>query len=495
MTNDFLRRAYPIFSNRLGRVTLSLIITPVLVRLLGSAAYGEYAFILALLGIITVIINSGIFDGVRKFIPEDREEYPEWKNQVFGYYVRFGFILAGAAMVLLLLFIQFDITSKYIKNSIGPSLFLLAFLIPLRQIFRIVRGTFLAMGLEYIGEPIEILRKLIFIIFGIPLIYFGYSVRGAVVGHIVANLIALSILLVLLHDKIDYGSIFRRVPEGFPTKELLDFNVGSTLFTIFNKTLLLSDVILLFIIIGSQSTGYYRAALAITEVIWMVPTTLEILLLQFTSKYWSKGQHKEISRIASKVTRLSLIITLIMVIGLFFLADAFIPIYFGDEFYKSVTPLLLLLPGTLAFALAKPIYSISQAEGKIRPLILASGGASMVNLAANLLLIPPFGMQGAAIGTTIGYTSMLLFHIISAQVIGFNPLADIRILAILTSASAAAITIFLLTRLIQSNTVSIIVIPPIGFLAYMIYCLISGAISVREVKMMVKTLHPIPTTN
>ncbi|GAB7119119.1 hypothetical protein JCM9743_15820 [Natrinema sp. JCM 9743] len=64
--------------------------------------------------------------------------------------------------------------------------------------------------------------------------------------------------------------------------------------------------------------------------------------------------------------------------------DVAVPIYFGAEAEPAITPLLLLLPGALGFALARPILAISQGEGTLRYPVAATGGAALLNLGLNL---------------------------------------------------------------------------------------------------------------
>jgi len=51
-----------------------------------------------------------------------------------------------------------------------------------------------------------------------------------------------------------------------------------------------------------------------------------------------------------------------MAVGLAALADIAVPIYFGAEAEPAITPLLLLLPGALGFAIARPILAVSQGK-------------------------------------------------------------------------------------------------------------------------------------
>jgi O-antigen/teichoic acid export membrane protein len=180
--------------------------------------------------------------------------------------------------------------------------------------------------------------------------------------------------------------------------------------------------------------------------------------------------------------------------GLAALAHDFIPIYYGSEFDAAVLPLLLLLPGVLGFALARPIFAIGQGKGQLQILIAATGTASLINVFLNALLIPSYGMMGAAVATSVGYGSMLVLHVLAALRIGFNPIDDLRLKRVTTVAVIAAAVIFGLSSIIGSSMVSLVIVPPIGFIVYSALSLKFSVISSEEARQVVQHL-PSPLKN
>ena len=100
--------------------------------------------------------------------------------------------------------------------------------------------------------------------------------------------------------------------------------------------------------------------------------------------------------------------SLAVLVPLALVATVAVPWVFGEEFSRSVRPLLLLLPGAFASdlnqvvstALAnfnRPEY-VSKAQ-------IASAATTVVGLA---LLLRPFGIEGAAITSSVSYTVALL---------------------------------------------------------------------------------------
>lgn len=245
-------------------------------------------------------------------------------------------------------------------------------------------------------------------------------------------------------------------------------------------------------IAGSQQTGLYRAALNVAEFAWLIPTAIQTVFIHSSSKLWSDGKNEEITEMASKATRYNILFTALVLIGIAALADDFVGLYFGSEFTAAVLPLYLLLPGVLGFAIARPIYAIGQGKGDLSILILATGAASLVNVFGNAILIPRYEIAGAAIATSIGYGSMLLFHSIVAYRIGYNPFSDLRLGRILFTVILVSPIVFELPTRIESSILTILLVPPIGFLIYVTISIWVGAIDISEIDPLVDRIpHPI----
>jgi O-antigen/teichoic acid export membrane protein len=477
---NLIRGFVSVLGSKIGVIFLGVIITPLLVRFLGSSLYGDYAFLLSVLSVTMILVNAGIFDGTRKFLAEDRG-YSEWVEQVFGFYLRVAFVLATLAAAIYAAFSWYGFTERVLGSGFEVYFYLLGLLVVARQANSVVRGGLMGLGLESKSEPLLVLRKLLFGISTLALLYLGYDIAGVLVGHIFATLTVMTLGYVIFFRYVDIRSVFTPIHEGFPKRELLSFNSLSVVLILLTASLYHVDILLLRLIAGDQATGYYRAALVIAEFLWFVPNTLQTVLLHSSSELWANEETDRISALTSRTTRYNLSLTLLLTIGIASLASEFVPLYFGPEFNPTVLPLLLLLPGAVGFALARPIFAVGQGKGSLRPLIAATGAASVLNLVLNLILIPKHGMAGAAVATSIGYGVMILFHIWAARRVGFNPIADLRLPRIAVTAIITAAIIFPTSTAIGSPIGSLLIVPPLGFIVYSGLSIKLGVVPPKEI--------------
>ncbi|WP_225335208.1 oligosaccharide flippase family protein [Halomicrobium urmianum] len=477
--SSILRGFLSILGAKITSLLLSLLITPILVRILGSSRYGDYAFILSVLGITMILVNTGIFDGVRKYMAEDRGE-KDWKERVFGFYSRIAVILAAIASIGYGLLSQSPLISTIFGDEFRVYLYLLAGLIIARQMYSLARGGLMGIGLESRSEPLAILKKVLFGVFGISLAYLGYGVTAVLLGHIIASSIVAFVALLILSKRLDLSKAFTHIPSTFPRRELFEYNGMSVVLILLTASLYHTDILLLRSLSGSQQTGYYKAALVVAEFLWFAPNALQTVLLHSSSELWSAGRTDRISKLVSRTVRYNFSLSLLLGLGLAALAHDFIPIYFGSEFESAIKPLLILLPGAFGFALSRPIFAVGQGKGDLGRLIAATGTAAVLNLILNLFLIPRYGMIGAAAATSTSYGSMLFLHIFVARRIGFNPVKDIRIIKSIAVGILAMPVIFGAATVIDSALLSLLIVPPMGFAIYAMFTVKLGVVPPDE---------------
>ncbi|GAB6878851.1 hypothetical protein JCM17823_11250 [Halorubrum gandharaense] len=424
---------------------------------------------------------------MRKYIAEDREN-SAWIGQVFGFYLRVAVLLGLLAAAAFVVFSWLGLAEKFLGTDFEYYFYLLALLIVARQANSVARGGLMGLGLEDRSEPLKVLRQFLFGVSALSLLYLGYDVGGVLIGHVLATGLSAAIAYVFLFKRVDVRSVFTRVPDDFPKEELLSFNSLSIVLILLTASLYHVDILFLRLITGDQATGYYRAALVIAEFLWFVPNALQMVLLHSSSELWSEDRQGRITELSSRTTRYNLSLVLLLAIGLAALAGDFLPLYYGSEFEASVLPLLVLLPGVIGFALARPMFAIGQGKGDLRILIVATGAAAIVNLVLNALLIPPYGAVGAAAATSIGYGLMVVLHTRAARQIGFDPIQDLRLARIGIVAIVAAVVIFGAAAMIESSILSLVVVPPLGFVVYSLLTVRFGVITPEELEPITKRL-------
>ncbi len=160
-----------------------------------------------------------------------------------------------------------------------------------------------------------------------------------------------------------------------------------------------ANTFLLNALVGVAATGVFSVALGLAETLWYLPTSVGLVLF---SRAVRGGP--ESAAIASAMTRTVLALMVVVAVPLWLVAPALVEILYGTAFRDAGPALQIMLPGVLAYTivavLSNPLIAWG-APGRVTAVLIAG---LAVNLGANLLLIPQFGMNGAAAASTISYT-------------------------------------------------------------------------------------------
>lgn len=474
-----MRRLKSVMGARVITFTSTILLTPVLVRLLGKSEYGRYTFLMSVFAVVSIFTRVGIADALRKYIAEENRS-EQWRSHVFGFYFRLASFLGIIASVVFIIIAETQLFSSIFDSEYRSMLYLFSGLIVSYQLSYVFRNSLMGLQKEHQSELIPIIRRLGIMIIGLSLAALGYGVSGVFFGFIVANILGIIYGSYILKQFIPLRVVFETLPEDFPRKQLMSFNGLNTIFIFLGMSLTNVDIILIEIFQESSDVGVYKAALVIAEFLWFVPMIIQKLFVHSASSLWSNGDLDKLSSISARSTRYTLLITLLLSLGVSSLASEFISLYFGKGFDRAVVPILILLPGALGYAVARPIYAIEQGIGRLKLLIIVTSVAAFMNLILNIVLIPRYGIVGAAFATSIGYGSMCFLHMWAAIRMGFDPTTDLRLKQITVVVLTTVPFIFGIPLLISSPVLTLVIVPPVGLVVYMASCLWTGAIEYEE---------------
>jgi stage V sporulation protein B len=153
-------------------------------------------------------------------------------------------------------------------------------------------------------------------------------------------------------------------------------------------------------LLGLVSVGYYSIATAMAETLWYGANALALVMFPHVSSL----ERKEADRITPVVCRNAVFMTLIGAVLMFAVSRQLIEVVFGPTMSPALHPLWLLLPGIVAQTAAKVIASYLSGIGKPTYSTYIAAGSLILTIVLDLVLIPRYGINGAAIASSIVYT-------------------------------------------------------------------------------------------
>jgi O-antigen/teichoic acid export membrane protein len=171
------------------------------------------------------------------------------------------------------------------------------------------------------------------------------------------------------------------------------------------------DMYILAFFLTPTQIAFYGVATSIAEIAWYIPNSVGTVLFPRLTH----APEQEVHQITARVCRNTLALTGIVVAGLSALGWYFVPLVYGEPYRETVPPLLILLPGVLAMVIYKVLARDFNSRNKQQVPILTAAIALTLNAGLDLLLIQRWGVVGAAVASTVGYTAagvvLLIFFV------------------------------------------------------------------------------------
>lgn len=162
-----------------------------------------------------------------------------------------------------------------------------------------------------------------------------------------------------------------------------------------------ADIFLVNLLINPAAAGIYVIAIKISENLWLLSRAVSSVALPRLSQL--SGDEATRRRLTPLLSRMVLWVTTLGAVVLALIAFPLIRILFGEQFAGGAWPLIVLLPGVIALSASRVLSNDIAARGKPEINMYMSIITVTVNILGNVLLIPIYGLIGAAFATTVAY--------------------------------------------------------------------------------------------
>ncbi len=363
-------------------------------RYLGPEGKGFLYLLIVSVTISVALVNLGLGPASIYFIGKDRKHLPAILGNLLISTGITSIILCGAGW----LFLQYGRPDIYALLPLWVW-GIVALSIPiglLRNLVMQVLAALLRIKAITIMEVAAKATQLFLIIFLVVMIAKG--VEGAFLAYWFSECLAASgFFLLILH----FGGWPAR-PNLALLAASLRFGVKpylSNLMTILNRRL---DVFLVAKLAASgvNATGIYSVAAQLAELVLFIPTSIRLTLFPMVAA----SSTAQANQLTSMACRHAMFLTTIVALGAAVVGPFLITQLYGGEFAAAVIPLLILLPGVIALSQTYIIKADLNGRGKPGVATLGALIALTVTIVLDLLLIPRYGIIGAAIASTCAYT-------------------------------------------------------------------------------------------
>ena len=369
----------------------------VVARAMGPSARGTLA-VLTALGTITILLGSlGIHLSGVYFLGRFRSESDAIvsNNVLAG---ALGGVVAAVGLTCAGLVFQ-----RELLHQVDVGLFL-TFVLCVPFLYFNQFGRMLLLGLGRVGQynlPDIVGGSTLFLGTIAAIAVFGEHLEPLVALRVVVEVAITVILLVALRR----GYAFRFSPSRPLLRRQLAYGMRNYTGSVFWMLLLQVDIVLCSHFLGSGPTGIYAVAVSLGIPITLLAAAIGTLTFQRVS-----AEERRTIRVAqtNRTARILVVLLIPAVVGMGVLAHIIVPLIYGAKFAAGATALILLLPGFVAFSLEVVMMNFLAGEGTPPVVIWAPAVGLAVNVAANIFVIPRWGINGASVTSSVAYTVVLL---------------------------------------------------------------------------------------
>jgi O-antigen/teichoic acid export membrane protein len=389
-------------SMTLGRQILAavaqLLLMILIARQLGPAGNGHYAMAILLPTLLVNFLNLGV--GPATVYHVGRNNFSARQAARENLRLGLGIAIAGVAVALPVLLAWGDRLFPHV-----PQPLLLAGLAALPASLLLAYFNTILQGLEdfrAFNTTILVPPYVTLVGVAVSLYVLQAGVFGAVLAYLIGQTAGLVLVILLLFPRIRAkdaesapvnGRDYRRKTIGYGWKAHL-----SNIMAFVNYR---ADIFLVNFFLNPAATGLYVVAVQIAERLWMLSKAASTVLLPRLS-----AMHEEpVARLALTrkcflaVAGLTAIGGAVTAVALYWLLG---PI-FGAEYEEALPAFLWLLPGIIAGAGARVQSNCIAAAGKPEWNMVVAVGVVGLNVWGNILLVPTYGIIGAAWATSGAY--------------------------------------------------------------------------------------------
>jgi O-antigen/teichoic acid export membrane protein len=374
---------------------------PILTRMLTTKDYGLMSLISVTGWLLLALSKGGLQESAVRFYAEFNDSSKE--NQRTYYATLFwGSMVMAVVLALIVVVIGYIYLWLDPDGALREFIWILAGMVltgsmsmRMLNFLRAEQRTQLYNAMSVAGRYLSLALSL-----GMVLIWSG-NLKMYYIGVLAAECLLTLVLIIMLVRRISFGfSSFSR--QVFKT--LLVFGVpliGYELAYFLMKSI---DRYIIQFFLGAEAVGIYSVASNLCNYIKdliLFPLTYTITPLYV--ELWEKQGREATSKFISRITSISLLVVLPLLFGFLKMGREVIILIASEKYVSSAALLPIIVPATILWGLSPLFAAGMYIEKNTKRMTLFATLAVLLNVLANVILVPRMALMGSAISTLISY--------------------------------------------------------------------------------------------
>lgn len=397
------RNAIFAFLIRVGSAGLAYLSQIMLARWMGSYEYGIFAYVWVWLLILGGFSTLGLNTAVIRFIPEYTEKADFQRLRGIIFQSRLVTLVTSTTLMLISFILIFLFKGHMADYVILPALLVLICLpaYAITDLHDSMARGYSWMNLALI--PPFLLRPMLILLVMASAYFAGLPMTAvtAISAAVIATWLTSIIQIIVLTPHIK-----KQIPKGEhqnETKFWLATAFPILLMESFVLFLQNTDVLVLSLYHSPSDIAIYYAALKTINLITFVHFAVSNAVANRFSAYEARGDRKLLAKIIRQSVKWTFWPSLGAAILLLIIGKPLLWL-FGPEFTAAYAVMFILAAGLVIKAMFGPAEYLLNMLGEQKLCASVLFLTAMINIVLNFMLIPPYGLMGAASATSLSLT-------------------------------------------------------------------------------------------
>ncbi len=364
-------------------------------RTIGVENTGQYFFAIAFTAVFTVVADFGLNLALTREAARNDKDFETYASTIFWSKIVFG-ILSYGLVVLFANLLGYPVALKHLIYLSGVTMFLDNIHAIFYSLFR-ARKNLLFEGIGFIGS------QFLTLVVGSVALLMHLPLYWLILAYTIPS--ACNVLYVSIAARLKLGIRIRWQWDSKMAWWFLGIAVPFAIAGIINRLYSYSDSILMSKLLTHTELGLWSVPYKINFAFQFIPAALTASIYPAMSTLFITDR-EQIGVLFVKAWRYLLLVVLPITFGLWAVAEPVIVKLYGQSYLPSVPVLKILLISLvlsfLSFVTGATLNAVN--KQKVQTMLLAA--SLLVSVTMNLILLPIFGILGAAI--TAGVSNIIL---------------------------------------------------------------------------------------
>jgi O-antigen/teichoic acid export membrane protein len=404
---------------------LFLITTPYYAEKLGPTPFGILFLVLAVIGYFS-IFDFGFSSATLKYLSEyigkeDSKKIKEIISGSFTIYLALG--IFGSLAILLSVDFIVDKIFRVEERNIEAAKFafyVASFAFTFKMLSTVFNAIIRAFQRYDLATKIGLVFSAANLMGGVFLLYLGFRLKAIIIWYFLLIILQLPVFIVACRKLFPEFKIHLGIKKGI-LKMLFNFSWPAFISGVSGMLAIQFDKVLIGAMISVAAVTFYTIPAELSIRIHSFIANFSQIIFPLSSELKAKEDNSRLEYLYFKSNKIIIMIATSVIVPLYVFSDKIISFWMGSDFANKtsfVFPVLLISYYIVIFTIVPYFFLNGLNKPKVNALY--SFLSFILNLISCLILIPKYGINGAAIATFIGMLQVPFYIWTFHKISGFS---------------------------------------------------------------------------